>query len=111
MCVGFNRRSLKGDLHQKQLLDAKHEGKHWVKRDRKIRKDVVFEDVVKWYFEETKINSLTIELHTKPGKHMLHISFKRMKQDVNFPLVHIFRFHFTLISTISVFILSSCSNI
>jgi hypothetical protein len=42
------------------VLDTKHGRKHWAKRDRKIKKDVVFEDVkrivTKWYFEETRIS-------------------------------------------------------
>ncbi len=60
MHVGLNRRSLRRALCQRQLLDAKQEGKHWAKRDKKIKKDVVSKDVkaivVKWYFEETKLN-------------------------------------------------------
>lgn len=60
MHVGLNRRSLRRALCQRQLLDAKQEGKYWAKRDKKIKKDVVSKDVktivAKWYFEETKLN-------------------------------------------------------
>jgi hypothetical protein len=42
------------------MLDTKHEGEHWGKRDKKIKNDAIFEDVktivAKWYFEETRIS-------------------------------------------------------
>jgi hypothetical protein len=41
-------------------LDAKQGGECWAKGDRRLKKDVVSEDVnaivAKWYFEETRVN-------------------------------------------------------
>jgi hypothetical protein len=92
-------------VHQRQILDTKQVTEHCTKGDRRVMKDAISEDVkaivAKWYFEETRISPnkkklFIIKLGIKLEKHTLPASFKRVKQDVNFPFVWLFCLDFNL---------------